>query len=117
MAKHPYSFQLRYEWSREQGGIKYEILNPDYEFDWDPVEPDEHATPPLTARLKTRILHTSRALLSQHKRNENLNVLDYLRCVGCGGTTISRGQDEMRCDDCGQVYPLREAGIPDFTAG
>src|SRR3989344_6935160 len=33
--KYPFQFHVRYYWGRDEGGIKYKILNPEYKFNWD----------------------------------------------------------------------------------
>lgn len=35
-SKYPFKFNVRYYWSKDTGGIRYKIVNPEYKFDWEP---------------------------------------------------------------------------------
>ena len=55
MSRNPFEFHVRYYWTRASGGIKFEILNPDYEFDWSLPVP-EPGSPISGLRARSRRL-------------------------------------------------------------
>lgn len=118
-SKKPFNFHARYYWSKDSGGIKYKILNPEYKFDWEPpAEPLTHIEGKIS--LKTRInkiiLFIFRKLFSQTRRNKNLGAsLDkYLICLNCKGSVANQGES-LVCENCGKLYPSVNGNIPNFV--
>lgn len=116
-AKHPFEFQIRYYWDKDNGGIRYNILNPEYEFDWNKHyhENDTKEFPGIMSTVKKMILKFSRRLLSQNRRNKRLNILDYVQCPNC--TTDEFIQDSMKltCRHCLREYHIRNKNVIDFS--
>lgn len=116
MSSFPFNFHVRYYWSKEQGGIKYKIINPEYNFDWDPgEEPRFSGKLSFKIKIKQKILELTRKLLSQNQRNKNLNIFDYLQCNKCKSDKLSKTVDGVVCKKCGAVFPLIDDKIIDFT--
>lgn len=113
--KYPFNFHVRYYWSRESGGIKYEILNPEYEFDWEPPDvPTWSGAMSLKTRLKKIALFLFRKIFSQRARNRKIALEKYLVCLNCSSCVVKH-DDEYKCVKCGRVYPVVGDHIPDFT--
>ena len=116
VSRNPFEFHVRYYWSRASGGIKYKVVNPDYVFDWAPVEAVKRS-PRLsfTARVKSTCLQLFRFLLSQRSRNSRIRLLDYLRCPKCQSQKLERAGSNIGCADCRASFAIREGGVMDFT--
>lgn len=100
IAMAPFEHHVRYFWSNETGGIKYKILNPEYQFDWsaDAINPNiQHS---LKARVKASILETIRNVLSQTKRNKNISLLKLMRCYKCRGIDLVENGKIIKCNSC-----------------
>ncbi len=117
-SKKPFNFHVRYYWSKDSGGIRYKILNPEYKFDWEP--PEEPMSCSLGKQsLKTRFnkiaLFLFRRILSQNMRNKKINsrLDEYLLCLNCRGP-ISKKEHEYQCGKCGRSYSLIGGRIPNF---
>ena len=116
VSRHPFHFHIRYYWSRDNGGIKYKIVNPKYKFDWDP--PVAEITPPRTphiASIKQFTLFIIRKLFSQNKRNRQINLLNLLICNRCKNDNLEKNQKSIVCKKCFHQYPIMQNGIIDFT--
>ena len=107
-AKHPFSFQIRYYWNKEQGGIKYRILNPEYEYDWEKQYQKKEVkdTLSLTGTIKQKILQYSRILLSQSKRNREINIFEILQCPYCNYNDFKRNNNGITCQKCSKTFPI-----------
>ncbi len=116
VSRNPFEFHVRYYWTRASGGIKFEILNPDYEFDWSlPVPEPGSPISGLRARSRRLAVGCLRRILSQSRRNRGLDVLAYLECIKCRSPKLERQPGRVRCRDCGSNYGLSNEGIVDFT--
>ena len=115
MVKTPFSFQLRHYWSRETGGIKYEILNPEYEFDWEVPEHEEPVSkPPFIARAKLKILDLNRKLRTPRRK---VDILKLLMCIQCQSDKMIRAAESViSCKNCSAEYDILPGGIPNFKA-
>lgn len=117
-SKYPFNFHVRYYWSKEFGGIKYQILNPEYKFDWEPPSAMPGSSEAGKLSLKTRfnkaILFLFRRFFSQNSRNKKIDLIKYLICVNCGKPLVKSG-DAYKCTSCKRFYPLVRGKIPDFT--
>lgn len=116
-SKYPFNFHVRYYWAKDLGGIKYQILNPDYQFDWSPPRVELAFQKETKLSLKTRfnkvILHLCRKLLSQNSRNKNIELTNYLICLNCRGD-LEKNYDGYVCAKCSHVYKLANGNIPNF---
>jgi len=112
--RYPFNFHVRYYWSADSGGIKYEIVNPDYVFDWEPEElPPGRNRESFSSRIKHAGAFAARKFFSQGSRNKKIDLEKYLMCVACGGE-IKFGTDKCRCDACGHNFQMINGKIPDF---
>lgn len=118
-SKYPFNFHVRYYWSKNSGGIKYKILNPDYKFDWEPPHVSADFAVAEKLSLKTRfnkvILFLFRYFFSQNSRNARLELIKYLICVRCGKSLVKSGS-VYECTYCRHSYPLAKGQIPDLVA-
>ena len=110
----PFDFHVRYYWSDK---IDYEIVNPQV------MIPISAAEEPNTRQLKSRsfraraqasLLNLMRKLLSQHSRNQAINLISLLQCTQCLCDDLSQTADVLVCHNCGARYPIK-SGIPDMT--
>lgn len=112
----PFNFHVRYYWSKENGGIKYKILNPEYKFDWKYDEDYNNIWKRnIIIKTKQKILSIIRKLLSQNRRNKSINLFDYLYCTKCKNNKLSKKTDYIVCEKCNQKFPLTPNGIINFT--
>jgi SAM-dependent methyltransferase len=108
MGRFPFHFHARYYWTRDAGGIRYRIVNPEYQFDWDIPDPDvvDSGTEPtlaikVSAVVKAPILRGARKLLSQHRRNRRLDLIALMKCTACGGESLRKISEGAVCNGCG----------------
>lgn len=109
MAVDPFKFSVIYYWNKDEGGIKYTVLNKEYEFDWTPpietkTDLEKYEKVPLTARLKMGLLQFARYCFSQHSRNKNINYISLLRCPNCFNEELKASELGASCDSCGRHY-------------
>lgn len=107
VGKFPFRFHVRYYWSKDTGGIKYRITNPEVNVGWEcpagDVGPSTHLqdqTQSFKAKLFRFILSTVRAWLSQTKRNANLDVAALMKCSECQKTNLKLVGDSVVCQSC-----------------
>lgn len=112
-SKYPFNFHVRYYWNKEFGGIKYQILNPEYKFDWDiPVLNKNFIRIKFNLKnfLKKQILVIIRKLFSQNKKNSNLDVAQLMMCGNCNGNNLNfkwgTNSMEIYCKSCGEKYAV-----------
>jgi SAM-dependent methyltransferase len=106
VARFPFQFHVRYYWSKVDGGISYEILNPECDANWTaPQLPIPSAVPTvsLTATFKQKILAFLRKYLSQSSRNQGIDILSLLKCPKCSGV-------EYKVDDFGRSAACAQCG-------
>ena len=106
VARFPFQFHVRYYWSKDTGGIRYKVLNPECPADWPaPQSPVPAETPrlPLMAAVKQKTLAMVRRLFSQAARNKSIDLLGLLRCPQCGGA-------DYKMDDAGAHAVCRKCG-------
>jgi SAM-dependent methyltransferase len=106
-SKRPFHFHVRYYWSKEDGGIKYRIVNPDYKFDWEaPILPRIELKINLKQKIKKFILLIFRLFLSQNSRNKKINLVALLKCQDCGNNNLIRENDIISCIQCRRKYKI-----------
>lgn len=117
VSKRPFHFNIRYYWMKDNGGIRYKIINPEYKFDWElPVVEKSKITPtPFVALIKKFILFIVRKLFSQNLRNKRIKITDYLICLKCRQSNFENKEINLKCKNCGKIYPILKGEILDFT--
>lgn len=104
--KHPFQFHVRYYWNKNEGGIKYNVINPEYKFDWDLLV-EKNAVKDkfrMGAFIKTKILALIRKFFSQNKRNKKINILDLMICSKCKNSDLELKSSQVVCKNCSQKY-------------
>ncbi|MEI6835564.1 MAG: class I SAM-dependent methyltransferase [Candidatus Falkowbacteria bacterium] len=106
-SKKPFHFHVRYYWNKDNGGIKYHIVNPEYKFDWD-LRPLEGVVlkPSLKQNIKKIILLAIRKFLSQNRRNEKINLPSLMKCKACGYEKLLKEEDGLICGNCRNKYKI-----------
>lgn len=116
VSRYPFHFHTRYYWSRDDGGIRYKIINPEYLFDWEVLEPEKKVLPDknISALLKHFSLLTIRKFFSQNRRNHRIDLFKLLMCIDCGTGTLERNGSSVSCKNCSRKYPVFKNMIIDF---
>jgi len=65
----------------------------------------------LVGRLRQKVRDLLRGLMSQRRRNANLDLLPLLRCTTCYETDLSRQADTVHCAKCGTSFPVRNGVV------
>ena len=106
--KYPFQFHVRYYWGRDEGGIKYKILNPEYKFNWDTLVEKNSSKDKfrVEAFLKTKILLLVRGIFSQNKRNRKINILDLMICNKCKKDDFELKLSYVVCKNCFEKYSV-----------
>ena len=117
VSKYPFRFNVRYYWSKDNGGIKYKIVNPDYEFDWEAPETNEFSgKPTFVGKVKANLLKVVRKYFSQNRRNSNIKLEDILMCPKCKESNFAQNDlSFLTCACCGSGYPIIENEIVKFN--
>lgn len=117
VSKHPFHFHVRFYWEKTKGGIKYRIVNPQYEFNWEcpMAEPAAPKRETFKMRIRTLGIKRLRKLLSQTKRNKKLDVTKFLQCPFCAGTTFSRASKALICNSCNKDFIIMSDNIYNFV--
>ena len=117
VSQNPFKFNVRYYWSKENGGIKYKIVNSEYKFDWEsPITEQVYRKPSLIANIKQSILKLARRFLSQNKRNQNINLDNLIMCPKCKTSDfIKDGDVSITCSNCNSKYKIIENQIIKFN--
>lgn len=111
MRKHPFEFHLRYYWSEK---IDFEILNPEVDISWVPKDNTElkyNVNKSLTAKFKSKILDIIRKIMSQNKRNKNIQIKALLACPKCKSANLLIEKETISCSNCKSNYKIKN-GIP-----
>lgn len=111
ISKYPFHFHVRYYWSKDEGGIKYKIINPEYEFDWELPSLDKGAAKDefnLKSFLKNQTLLLVRRLFSQNKRNNGINIMKFIMCNKCNGNSFELNKEKtgINCKSCEGKYVI-----------
>lgn len=111
VARFPFQFHVRYYWSKDAGGISYQVINPECDSSWDAPQlptPLEEPRTSLTTRFKQKILAYVRRYLSQSWRNQSIDLLSLLRCPKCFGVEYKKddlGKNAV-CVKCGNSHSI-----------
>jgi SAM-dependent methyltransferase len=117
VSKFPFRFHVRYYWENKSGGIKYKILNPEYQFNWSPPQSSTEKNDlkiSMKALLKHSVLALIRRAFSQNKRNKNIDIIKMCRCLECGTDNLTMTPEKIICTACGKNFKINK-GIIDFT--
>jgi len=117
VSKNPFHFHVRYHWSRDSGGIKYRMVNPEYKFNWLPPPITAPAVPQFSwvASTKRLALFLIRKLFSQRKRNKRLKIENYLICPACRDSFFEKLRQGLKCGKCASFYLFVGENIIDFV--
>jgi len=115
-SRYPFKFNVRYYWSKDTGGIKYKIVNPEYKFNWEPPETKKIIRKAnLTAKLKRNILDLIRKYFSQTKRNQNIDIMKLIMCPNCKNSDFTKTENKVVCNNCKKEYPILKGKIIKFN--
>jgi SAM-dependent methyltransferase len=114
LRENAFAFHMRLFWSREDGGIRYRLVEPlaagEQQFDG-----GGESQAPNGARSRgprELVRDALRRGLSQSRRNRAIDVVPLLRCVECGTGRIERSIGErICCFGCGAEYST-QGGVP-----
>jgi len=106
----PFTFHTRFYWTDQ---IPYRIVNPEVDANWTPpvMQQTTQTQMSLRAKLGRLGLATARALLSQKKRNSQLQLAGLLQCPACKSTELKLCESSVDCMSCGKQYEVA-AGVP-----
>ena len=107
VSQYPFHFHVRYYWSKDTGGIKYKIINPKYEFDWNPPAFGQESVRNkfnLKIFLKTQALLLIRKLFSQNERNNQIDILGLMACNKCKKDAFELRRSSIVCKGCSDEY-------------
>lgn len=118
VSKYPFAFHVRYYWSKENGGINYKIVNPEYDFDWQTPMTEKNITEPnLIEKInfKRVALNFIRKYFSQNKRNKEINIFDLIQCPNCKNDKFDEKSNFIVCENCGNKYEIIQNKIIKFN--
>jgi len=107
ISERPFSFHARYYWKDK---INYTILNREVDSSWEAeIEKKEMGkhTPGMREQIQTKLLNMARAVLSQSKRNKNIDLLELLICPDCSSESLERVPEKIRCSYCNTTYSIQ----------
>lgn len=104
---HPFDFHVRYYW---ESSIAFEVLNPAIDAGWQP--PAGHATHGSAGGgWRSALMAGLRSLLSQRRRNRQIDLQGLLRCPSCRKGLLTQQQLQWHCRECATTYESSN-GIP-----
>jgi len=108
VSQHPFKFNVRYYWSKGSGGIKYKVVNPEYEFDWESPHTEQvQRKSTLIATIKTNILMLVRKFLSQNERNKRIKLDELIMCPNCQSSSFEKNNTQsIICKKCTTSYEI-----------
>ena len=109
---HPFEFHVRYYWV---GNIKYQILNPDDDSDWEAETQVGQIGENFSIKQKCRslLLKSLRSILSQNKRNRKIDLMTLLACPNCRSENLNRNREYLECSECSMRFLLNN-GTPNM---
>lgn len=105
MPKRPFQFHVRYYW---EGKIDFKIINDDVDASWAAPKSDpriNHIS--MLGRLKGLVYNGLAYILTQSKRNSDIEVLPLLSCLECGNGDLSRLTGSLTCNSCHAVFQVK----------
>ena len=113
ISSNPFTFHTRFYWADQ---ISYRIVNPEVDANW--AAPEMEDTSQLQMSLRAKLgrwgLAMARSLLSQRKRNKNIQLAALLQCPSCQSTTLGLSDINVTCTGCGKKYDVF-AGMPSIS--
>ncbi len=109
MGQYPFEFHVRYYWSKDTGGIKFKIENPEIDCNWPvPSESEEVSVErkSFVAKIKSGILSIIRSLFSQNNRNRSIDVSSLLMCSNCQSENFKINELTADCNECEKKYKI-----------
>lgn len=109
LPKHPFAFHVRHYWKNK---IEFAIVNPEVNAAWDalPNQGEQKiAAQNIVGLMRSSLLNLSRKLLSQTKRNRDIDLLNIMKCPTCSSYELSRSLNSIDCDKCSVSYAIRGA--------
>jgi len=101
----PFPFHTRFYWKDK---IAYQILNQEADANW--VPPEMLNTTRVHLSLRARLgrfgLIVARLLLSQKRRNRQIQLVDLLQCPACRSNNLAWNDDFVACNNCGYLYDV-----------
>jgi SAM-dependent methyltransferase len=114
-ARYPFHFHVRYYWEKENGGIKYTVINPECPADWEAPQLVEEKNPPqqeLIVRIKQQTLKLVRQLFSQKARNNSIDILELLQCPYCRCNQLTLVESNATCTTCKSKFIVYQPSQP-----
>ena len=110
---HPFSFHTRFYWKNQ---IPFRIINPEDDANW--ATPKMNQTTQMQMSLRAKLgrlgLATARTLLSQKRRNRQIQLAALLQCPACNLSDLSFSPTTVICQGCSRQYKV-VAGVPYMT--
>jgi len=110
---HPFSFHTRFYWKNQ---IPFRIINPEDDANW--ATPKMNQTTQMQMSLRAKLgrlgLATARTLLSQKRRNRQIQLAALLQCPACNLSDLSFSPTTVVCQGCSRQYEV-VAGVPYMT--
>ncbi len=106
MRKKPFIFHVRYYWQEK---INYFIVNPDTDSSWQPIIENSIDSYPQSFKknVRTIFIDSIRYLLSQNKRNRNIDLLELMICPTCGSEKLISEPNSFQCPSCKALYQVK----------
>ncbi len=101
---HPFAFHVRYYWNEH---IDFTVLNPEIDASWRPPEDRAVRSKATSGGVRQNLLDVLGQLVSQRRRNRNIDLLSLLRCPTCHAEYLDRGDACFCCHACGASYEIR----------
>jgi len=109
MSRFPFQFHVRYYWSKNNGGIKFKIVNPEINCNWSVPNVSEETffkQKSLIGKFKKIILLILRVLFSQNKRNKSIDIKSLLKCPDCQNESFNINKNTATCKTCNKDYKV-----------
>lgn len=110
---HPFSFHTRFYWKNH---IPFRIINPEDDANW--ATPEINQTTQIQMSLRAKLgrlgLAIARKLLSQKRRNRQIQLAALLQCPACNSSDLKFSATAVVCQGCSSQYEV-VAGVPYMT--
>jgi len=99
------------------GGVQYHISSPNVNCVW---PADQARSVPGRATLRATVnvapFRVARLLMSESRRNRQLELPGLTRHSVCGSTQLTKEDAAILCAGCNRHHPIQQGGITDFTS-
>lgn len=105
MRRKPFIFHVRYYWNER---IDYVIVNPETDSSWQATMDDVFhiQLQGFKKKVRTIFIDLLRYLLSQNRRNRNIDLLELMACPTCGSEQLQAGANCFQCLACKALYQI-----------